>query len=185
MSKPQPLSMRVYEDKVLWDVIKAVGYGGFPFRELYQRLKPLVEEHGTKKVSAALFEVAEHAGWVTKLNPAGRKAAWGVCGFSPESWGWVYRDVFGNPQLRPPEHQVPPEIPPRQTDPILDALCRLTATELDMKLRQSRVLLRTDAAEHEKHLAAETIPRVESELLRRGEDVPPEEPKKRRTRKKT
>ncbi len=55
-------------------------------------------------------------------------------------------------------------------------MTRKTATELDMTLRQSRAVLRKkDAPAHQRQLAEETIPRVESEMVRRGEAIPPEE----------
>src|SRR5690349_20590805 len=85
-------------------------------------------------------------------------------------------------------------VPQPEPDPILDGLTRKTATELDMMLRQSRAVLRKpDTPAHLRQLAQETIPRGESEMVRRGEVVPPEETpedqteeplKKKRTRKK-
>jgi hypothetical protein len=177
------LSVRVHEDRLLWDMIKAIGYGGFPFRELAAKLKPLVGQYGARKVSAALIEVASHVGWVTTLNPAARKTAWGVLGFPPESWDWVYRDGLGNPTPRPPEHQSPPLIPPPQPDLFLDSLARLIYSELEGKLKEAR--RRNDAGD---------IGAVESEMIRRGMDIPcpdekppvEEKPKKKaRTRKAT
>src|SRR6202043_3517195 len=67
MSKP--LSTRVHEERLLWDLIKLIGYGGFYFHELFVRLKPLVDQYGARKVSVGLIEVASHVGWVTTLNP--------------------------------------------------------------------------------------------------------------------
>ncbi len=170
------LSVRVHEDKLLWDVMKTIGYGGFAFRELSVRLKPLVDQHGARKVSSALTELASHVGWWTQLNPRARKAAWGVLGFPPESWDWVYRDGLGNPTQRPAHHQTPPVIPDPEPDPFLESLTRLVYNELEGKLKDCRRKGNTSDAQA-----------VESEMLRRGMDVPKEEPaeapKKKRTKK--
>ena len=183
---------KIHKEELYWSVVKLVGYGAFPFRELASRMKPLVEKHGAKKVSSALCELCSHVGWLTRLNPEGRKAAWGVLGPAPEQWEWFYTDGLGNPTPRPEHHKEPPIILELQPDPILDGLTRLTATELDMKLRLCRTSLKKEVPDHERQLCKETIPRVESEMVRRGEDVPPEEkdkpktedtPKKKRTKK--
>ncbi len=174
MSK-ESLVSRIHADELYWHICKVIDYVGVPFRELATRMKPLIEQHGAKKVSQTLFDLAVHTGWRTKLSPNARKAAWGVLGPPSEAWDWYYTDGLGNPTPRPPEHQTPPVIPEREIEPILDALARLTATELDIKLRQSRASLLKNAPEHEQQLARETIPRVESEMVRRGQDIPPEE----------
>ncbi len=183
MSK-ESLVTRIHADHLYWHICKAIHYVGFPFRELAARMKPLVDQHGSRKVSQALAELAVHVGWRTMLSPQARKACFAVLGPAPEQWGWYYTDGLGNPTPRLPEHETPPVIPEREIDPILDSLTRLTAMELDMKLRQSRSNLLKKAPELEQQLARETIPRVESEMLRLGQDIPPEEKPVNRTRKK-
>jgi hypothetical protein len=176
----------IHASPVHWDLIKLIGYGAFRFHELASRVKPLVEKHGAKKVSAALFELCSHVGSVTQLNPQGRLAAFSCLGPRPEQWDEYYTGVDGMPQPRPSHHQTPPVVPEPQPDPILDALTRLTATELDMKLRQCRAVLKKDAPAHQRQLAEETIPRIESEMVRRGQEIPLEEKDRnaKRTRKK-
>ena len=174
MSK-ESLVTRIHASPLLWDLCKVIGYVGFPFRELASWMKPLVDQHGARKVSLALAEVAIHVGWRTMLNPQARKACFAVLGPAPEQWDWYYTNGLGEPTPRPPEHQTPPVISEREIDPILDSLTRLTATELDMKLQLSRAILQRNAPDHEQQVARNTIPRIESEMIRRGQDIPPEE----------
>lgn len=163
---------KVYRDECYWQMIKLVGYGYFPFQELAARMRPLIEKHGAKKVSSAMFELLSHEGWWTRLSPAGKKASWGVLGPAPDS-DWAFETWDHKPLSRPD----PIVIPERQIDPILDGLTRKTATELDSTLWQSRAVLRKpDSPAHQRQLAEETIPRVESEMVRRGEVVPLPEP---------
>jgi hypothetical protein len=183
---------KIHGDDLFWEMVKLVGYGAFRTFELASRMKPLVEKYGPKKVSAAMFELLQHVGWITQLNPHARQAAVSCLGPAPENWESWYTGLDGKPLPRPPHHQTPPEIPKPEPDPILDGLTRKTATELDMTLRQSQAALKGEK-EHLRQLAEETIPRVESEMVRRGEAIPPEEkeepkseeaPKKKRTKKK-
>jgi len=69
-----PLVNRIHESDLLWDLCKVIHYVGFPFIELAVKVKPLVEQHGARKVSAALAEVAVHIGWRTMLSQEARKA---------------------------------------------------------------------------------------------------------------
>lgn len=190
MANEAPLHRRVYEDRLYAAICRAVHYTGFPFRELAERMRPLVAAYGARKVAAALSALVTHQGWRTMLNPQARKACWGLLGPPPEKWDEFYLTWDGKPLPRPAHHQVPPVIPEREIEPILDALTRLTATQLDIKLRECRAALRKKVPEHERQLALETIPRVESEMVRRGEDIPPEAPeapaeeKPKRTRKR-
>src|SRR5437762_1719515 len=96
---------KIYKERLYWDLIKTIGYGGFRSHELASRMKPLVETFGTKAVSAALCELCSHIGWITQLNPQGRKAAWCVLGPAPEQYDWFYTDGLGNPTLRPEQHK--------------------------------------------------------------------------------
>src|SRR5207249_2413940 len=111
-------------DDLYWSMVKLVGYGGFRTHELAAKMKPLVEKYGARKVSGALLELCSHVGWITQLNPQGRKAAWGVLGPAPEKWDEFYTDPLGRPQPRAECHKEPPEIPKVEPDPILDGLTR-------------------------------------------------------------
>jgi hypothetical protein len=79
-------------------------------------------------------------------------------------------------------------IPPPEPDPILDGLVCLSAVDLE-KLLTAAPKKRSSKKLHEADLAEEQIPRIESEMVRRGMEIPrpsekfPEKPKKR-TRKK-
>lgn len=160
----ESLSMRVYNDHLYTTICRAVGYVGFPFRELAAKMKPLVEQHGAKKVSEALVDLVVHTGWRTMLSPQARKACWGLLGPPPEKWDTFYTTWDGKPTPRPPHHQMPPAIPPPQPDPFLDALVRLVYTELSDRLKDAR--MRKDVGE---------LQAIESEMIRRGMDLPSEE----------
>jgi hypothetical protein len=58
-------------------------------------MKPPVEKRRVKKVSAAMFDLLQHTGWITQLNPQGRQAAWGVLGSASEKWSEYYNDPLG------------------------------------------------------------------------------------------
>ncbi len=155
------LVSRIFEDSLLWQVCKIVSYAGFPFRELAAKMKPLADQYGVRKVSAALSELCGHVGWRTMLTPQARTACWGVLGPPPEKWDTYYTDAFGKPTPRPPEHQTPPVIPPPQPDPFLESLTRLVYAELAQKLQDAR-----------KRMDASDAAAVASEMLRRGMDIP-------------
>jgi len=76
---------------------------------------------------------------------------------------------------RPEGRETPPVIPDREIDQITDGLRSLTVTQLDSMLRQAWASQRSDK-QHVADLAREQIPRIESEMLRRGEEIP-QEPK--------
>ncbi len=73
----------------------------------------------------------------------------------------------------------------REIDPITDGLRMLTYTDLIERLQKAR---RTrDEGGNSTHLrenALETIPRVESEMVRRGMEIPPEPTTERAQAKK-
>jgi hypothetical protein len=145
----------------LWEICKTVHYVGFPFRQLYERMQPLVEKYGTKKVSLAIGELLCFTGWVAALKPETRKACFSVLGPAPETWDSHYRDWQGNPVKRPPGHETVPEVPQPTTDPFLDSLTRLTAEELIAKYKAT---VRWNTEDDRKA--------VESEMLRRAIEVP-------------
>src|SRR5947208_16837662 len=116
MSK-ESLAMRLSQDTLLREICKIVGYVGFHFRELSTRMKALVDQHGSRKVSAALNELVVHTGWRTMLNPQARSLCFAILGPAPEKWDEWYTTWDGKPTPRPIEHQTQPVIPDPQPDP--------------------------------------------------------------------
>jgi hypothetical protein len=57
-----------------------VGYSGFAFRELAERMKPLVEKYGVQKVSRAIADVCVHEHWRTQLSKEARRACLSALG---------------------------------------------------------------------------------------------------------
>jgi len=160
-----PLSMRIFNDSLYTAICRVVHYCGFPFRELAEHLRLLVEQHGAKKVSEALFELCLHTNWRTMLKPETRKACWGLLGPPPEQWDEYYTTWDHQPLPRPPHHQTPPVIPPPEPDPFLDSLVRLVYTELEDTLKGAR-----------RRKALDEVKAIESEMVRRGLDLPVHEP---------
>src|SRR5205085_2082996 len=119
-------------------IARAIGYVGFPARELAERLKGLIPEHGAKKLSAALFEVATFAGNRVMLNEKARPLCWQVLGPPPEKWDGFYRYSNGTPMPRPPGKEQPPLIPSGGPDPLMESLYRLTHADLSERLQTAR-----------------------------------------------
>jgi hypothetical protein len=176
MANEKSLGMRLYTDALLTEVARTVGYVGFPARELATHLSELARRFGAHRLAAALSEIATFAGNRVMLKPQPRKLCWGLLGPPPERWNDWYTHPDGTPRERPPGREKPPEIPPGGPDPLMEGLARLMHGELETRLRNSRQGGdRTEATA------------VASEMLRRGMDVPPEEPEKpkRQRRKKS
>jgi hypothetical protein len=89
------------------------------------------------------------APFARRLPPEARKACLSALGPPPEHFKEWYRTWHGDPI---PQPEATKEGPRRLTAPILDTFSRLTATELDMRLRQGRATLTKDVPEHERLL---------------------------------
>lgn len=179
MSKEQPLSLKLYFDPSFTDLVRIVGYVGFPFRELAEKVKPLIQQYGIKRVSLAITETLSFAGWRVMLNEQTRPRV-PFIGPPPETWDAYYRHIDGSPRPRPPGRETPPVIPDQVPDPFLQEIVHLTVADLIECLQAAR----------RKKNGMEDVAGLESELIRRGSEIPPEVPPKpevigkRRTRKK-
>src|SRR4051812_282849 len=80
MPKDDPLYLRLYRDPLLIDLTRAIGYLGFPARELAHRLGELARQHGAQKLSLALREIVTFEGGRVMLNLKARKLAWQLLG---------------------------------------------------------------------------------------------------------
>jgi hypothetical protein len=156
------LTLVIYESAIHEAVCRTVNYVGFPFRDLAEKMAPLITVYGSKRVADALTELVVHTGWRTMLNQQARKACWGLLGPPPEKWEMFYSNWFGDPQPRPEKHKVPPVIPPPEPDAFQEKLTRELYPDLLTHLDTARKMKRP---EDEK--------RVASELVRRGLPVPP------------
>lgn len=180
MGKEEPLYLKVYANSLYTELARIVGYTGFPFRELYARLQPLIEQRGTRAVALAITEMLSFIGWRVMLSERVRKYCL-FLGPPPERWDEFYRHPDGTPSPRPPGHEKLPEIPPPVRDVYLEGLALLTAQDLADKLASAR----------KKHDDAARAA-LASEMLRRGIEVPPaiqedaiREKSKRKSRKKS
>lgn len=188
--KTQSIGMKFAFDKLYSSLGRTIYYTGFPFHELAARVRDLIEQYGAKEVAAALNEMATFEGWRVMLNKQARTSAFQLLGPPPEKWDRFYRHYDGTPAPRPPGRETPPVIPPPEIDPILDGLVRLAAVDLERIMKEARTK-RHAKKQHEADLAREQLPRIASEMVRRGIAVPPDipeepspEPKKPRRAKK-
>jgi hypothetical protein len=170
MSKEQPLAHRLYFSPMYTELARAVGYAGFPVCDLAERLRPLTRQYGAGQLSTAFYEVLSFAGNRVMLSPKARGLCFGLLGPPPEKRQAFWERV--HPDRRPEGWDAPPEkAPDREIDPITDGLRTLTATQLRDRLDSAR-RHRRSRVQHIADLAKEQVPRVESEMLRRGMDVP-------------
>jgi hypothetical protein len=172
MATEKSLGLRLYTDALLTELARTVGYVGFPTRELATHVGELARRHGARRLAAALAEVATFAGNRVMLKPQPRKLCWGLLGPPPERWSEWYTHPDGTPRERPPGREKPPEIPEGGPDSLMEGLARLTHGEL-----QARLMTARKAAQGPKGNLTEATA-VASEMLRRGMDLPPEEPEK-------
>ena len=80
------------EPRLLW---RAVGYTGFPYRELAERLRGTVKVHGAAKVAEALRELVTHTSQRTMLRTEARKWCGQLLGPPPERWDEFYTGLDG------------------------------------------------------------------------------------------
>ena len=88
-AKQQPLYMRMFQDRHMTALVRAVGHAGFPAAESQERLKPLIDEFGEALVRAAADEVVEvdHAQNppMARLTAEARTVVVGLIGRPPEA----------------------------------------------------------------------------------------------------
>lgn len=115
MSKDRPLSVRLYQDPVYFELARLVGYAGKPVDQLVKESEPLLKEHGRHAMNLASQELivvndaAEPP--MATLNPHARKLCFQLLGPAPEQEDAFYRHPDGTPRERPakPEPKVEPK----------------------------------------------------------------------------
>jgi hypothetical protein len=101
------------------------------------------------------------------LGEAARRYCW-LFGPPPEKWNSFYRNLDGTPLPRPPGRETPTHIPEHEIDPITQGLRMLTVTQLVKLLRKAH----RNTIKHLDDLCREQIQCVESEMDRRGMEIP-------------
>jgi hypothetical protein len=93
MSKDQPLWHRLYFDAAYTEVARLIGYAGFQYRELADKLEPLYRRFGKAKVESVVYHLTVFDGQMTvkppplgqvMLRPDVRKLCWQLLGPPPE-----------------------------------------------------------------------------------------------------
>ena len=84
MAKKFPLSVRIYYEPPLTDLVRLIGYTTLPLEEARERLAPLAEKYGRDRMNAAAKAVLDMDEQEVRLNPVSRKAAWQLLGPPPQ-----------------------------------------------------------------------------------------------------
>ncbi len=83
MAKLPPLSVRIYYDPLLTELVRRLGYETLALEAARGRLEPLVEQYGKDRVNAAARAVLLMDEATAQLRPEARKAAWQLLGPPP------------------------------------------------------------------------------------------------------
>ncbi len=114
MAKKDPLSVRLYFEEPLYELVRVVGYGGIRSDELDEKLKELIARHGGDVVASAFHELTQEspaAADVTVLKPHVRKLAWQLLGPPPEhpEYGRYWEGRTPPENHQPPKAKEPPK----------------------------------------------------------------------------
>jgi hypothetical protein len=84
MPKRHPLTVRLYFEPHLTELVRLIGYQSLPVAAAKERMRPLVAKYGKDRINAAIKELFEIDGAqeppLARLNAAARKAAWQLLG---------------------------------------------------------------------------------------------------------
>lgn len=118
MSKYQSLSDRMYFDPVYTEMVRIIGYAGCEYRELWDKLQPLVEQFGKPRAETAVTHLLTFDGQVggnpkplaqVMLRSEARKHAWQLLGPAPDH-PWF--ELWKKPERLPESWDPPPGAAP-------------------------------------------------------------------------
>jgi hypothetical protein len=200
MLHEKPLWQRMYQDECCTEVVRIIGYEGCFFRELPEKLKPLVEKFGEARVEAVSYHLLTYDGQMTRSSPPlarvmlrgeARKLAWGLLGPPPEHpWHDAYRNggrislPWEREETKPRDEEVEPEEEPEEQKTAEPGITKEGYAAL-AKGKNRRALLcmlrdaRKKLAQHGRRSfsgkeAMKEIAAAEAELKNRRLTVPPE-----------
>ena len=116
--KQLPLWHRLYNGPVFTEVARSVGYEGCLYRELWDRLKPVVERFGQQRVESATLHLLFYEGQMTvnpkplakvQLRSDVRSLCWQLLGPPPEMLDSFYRYGDGTPMEHPQQREDAPK----------------------------------------------------------------------------
>src|SRR5213592_4379101 len=93
MKKEEPLVMRIYHEPAYTDLARAINYVGCPARSLADHVRPLIEKHGVRKLSAALHALCTFEANRVMLNKEARPRCGMLLGPPPERQLEFWQDV--------------------------------------------------------------------------------------------
>lgn len=160
MPKERPLWHRLYFDPVYTAVARVIGYEGFYYREMEEKLQPLYDRFDKVRVESAVYYLATYEGQMTvnpkplvpvSLRPNVRKLCFQLLGPPPE----------------------PNKAPPEPTDEELDEFQREARRRNKLQLLYLLRDGRRQLARHGKRSncgkrARQQIAAAEAELVRRS-----------------
>jgi hypothetical protein len=106
MKHEKPLWQRLYFDPVYYETVRAVGYLGCLYRDLWERLKPVTEQFGQRAVESATAHLLTYEGQFTcnpkplaqvMLRTEVRNMSWQLLGPPPEKWDEFYEHTANRP----------------------------------------------------------------------------------------
>ena len=83
MAKKFPLSVRIYYDPPLTELVRLIKYDTLPLENARDRLAPLAERYGRDAMNRAAKQALDMDEHEVRLTPEVRKAAWQLLGPPP------------------------------------------------------------------------------------------------------
>ena len=106
MKRDLPLLDRLYQEPLLQEICRFVGYFGTTFRELQRKLELLGEAYGKRRAESASWHLCSFEGQNTvkpaplakvELRSDVRRYCFQLLGPPPEQWDQFYRNADGTP----------------------------------------------------------------------------------------
>jgi hypothetical protein len=141
MKKDMPLAERIYFDPLYTELVRIVGWKGFQYREMEEKMAPLYERFDKGKVQAAVYHLATYEGDNrTNVKPLEqvmlrdhvRPLCRGLLGFLPEEQHLLHSPPAGSLPLGAKAKKEPTK--QETLDTMSDELLRIRLLEADKKL---------------------------------------------------
>lgn len=122
MKRENPLHERLHADPCYTALVRAIGYGGCLYRELWDKLQDLVQQYGQQRVESATVNLLHYDGQFTgkppplvlvQLRSNVRPLCWGILGAPPEH---PWHELLKRPEPLPPPWEMEPDGTPKKRE---------------------------------------------------------------------